>query len=236
MSDCGLDIGPFPIKASHHFINSSRPVYTWMPINVHIFRPALCLVFVDPPTWWQLGLILHEISSNVGIILHFGHCYLVPIDCIRTERSLPRFAFSYSSHWFFLPFGTSVLTAKAKASWSVKYSEIFSRTAHNNKTTTEKSTRAEKTTSTSHSIGRKWHRHKKLHREEVLWNINIRQGGTEETACILFQDQHTLPKVTMLRIALLHGSKLHRPLPWHLIATLWWWMTETSSDTVYICT
>ena len=43
--------------------------------------------------------------------------------------------------------------------------EIFSGTAHNNKTTTEKSTRAEEATSTSHSNGRKRHRCKKLHRE-----------------------------------------------------------------------
>ena len=43
--------------------------------------------------------------------------------------------------------------------------EIFSGTAHNNKTNTEKSTRAEEATSTSHSKGRKRCRHKKLHRE-----------------------------------------------------------------------
>ena len=44
-------------------------------------------------------------------------------------------------------------------------SEIFSQTAHNNKTTTEKSTRAEEATSTSHGNGRKQRRCKKLHRE-----------------------------------------------------------------------
>ena len=43
--------------------------------------------------------------------------------------------------------------------------EIFSGAVHNNKTTTEKSTRAEEATSTSHSKGRKQCRCKKLHRE-----------------------------------------------------------------------
>ena len=44
-------------------------------------------------------------------------------------------------------------------------SEIHYRTAHNNKIDTEKSTRAEEATSTSHSIERKQHRNKKTHRE-----------------------------------------------------------------------
>ena len=44
-------------------------------------------------------------------------------------------------------------------------SEIYHGTAHNNKTDTEKSTRAEEATSTSHNFGRKRRRHKKTHRE-----------------------------------------------------------------------
>ena len=44
-------------------------------------------------------------------------------------------------------------------------SEIYHRTAHNNKTDTEKSSGAEEATSTSHNFGRKRRRRKKTHRE-----------------------------------------------------------------------
>ena len=44
-------------------------------------------------------------------------------------------------------------------------SEIFQGTAHNNKTVTEKSSRAEEATSTSHNFGRKRRRRRKTHRE-----------------------------------------------------------------------
>ena len=52
---------------------------------------------------------MHEISSNVGILLD---CYLVPI--VRTVWKGPsRFALSHPSHRVFLPCRTSVLTAEA---------------------------------------------------------------------------------------------------------------------------
>ena len=75
---------------------------------------------------------------------------------------------------------------------------IFSGTAHNNKTTMEKS-RAEGPTSTSHSKGRKWRRCKKLHREvdrsvehsavqwqDSTWNsLAAREVQSEPTALLV---------------------------------------------------
>ena len=53
----------------------------------------------------------------------------------------------------------------SKRTTTPSQSEIYHGTAHNNKIDTEKSTRAEEATSTSHSIGRKRCRCKKTHRE-----------------------------------------------------------------------
>ena len=76
--------------------------------------------------------------------------------------------------------------------------EIYRGTAHNNKIDTEKSTRAEEATSTSHSIGRKRHRCKKTPREvdrsvehlAVQWQASTsnsqqaREGQSQPTASL----------------------------------------------------
>ena len=53
----------------------------------------------------------------------------------------------------------------SKRTTTPSQSEIYHRTAHNNKIDTEKPTRAEEATSTSHSIGRKQRMRRKTHRE-----------------------------------------------------------------------
>ena len=48
-----------------------------------------------PLTCWQLRL---NSCDLIGLLDKYWMCFPMPVDCRRTERSLPRFAFSYSSY------------------------------------------------------------------------------------------------------------------------------------------
>ena len=106
------------MQPGHHFSNTSQPVY----LNKDMSLITIAwLVYLTPQHGGSSDLNWMRFHQMLEY-RYFGQCYLMPIDCRRTERSLLRFAFSYSGHWFFLPCETSMLTVKVIASWSVKYS------------------------------------------------------------------------------------------------------------------